>query len=279
MIRSENTQKYKRNLYYLCRKWALFIPNLIYKGNDHKYLFILSPPFCGSTLLNQLISTSKNVSCNNNIGTREGQTLPELRGVMFDKNRWNTKAKLPWKKIKNTWRKYWDLSKPILLDKSIPNIMRVKDIKKVFHPISFICMVRNPYAQCEGIIRRNGESADFAAQFALKCLKYQKENIENEKELLHFTYEELCENKEKIAQNIISFIPEISDIKTNNKFSAHNFKTKENMSITNLNNEKISRITKKQLKIINSYFTKEIELLDFFNYSIISENTLPRINN
>ena len=29
--------------------------------------------------------------------------------------------------------KYWDQTKPVLLDKSIPNIMRVKEIKKEFY--------------------------------------------------------------------------------------------------------------------------------------------------
>ena len=55
--------------------------------------------------------------------------------------------------------------------------MRVKDIKEVFNPIMFICMVRNPYAQAEGIIRRNKATPEYAAKFALKCLKYQKQNL------------------------------------------------------------------------------------------------------
>ena len=42
-------------------------------------------------MLNQIISSSKNVSCNNNIGTREGQTLPGVKKIMFDKKRWDEK--------------------------------------------------------------------------------------------------------------------------------------------------------------------------------------------
>ena len=261
-------QNFRRNIYYKIIKYGLIIPNLLTQNKQHKYLFILSPPFCGSTLLNQLISTSENVSCNNNIGTREGQTLPEVRGIMFEKNRWEKNANLPWEQIKRVWHKYWDLSKVILLDKSIPNIMRVKEIKSVFSPISFICMVRNPYAQCEGIMRRNGKSAEFAAKFAIDCLRYQKENIENEKNLLFFSYEELCENKDNVVKNIISFIPELADIKSEQKFKAHNFKTTGEMKITNLNPEKIAKITKEQLNTINKYFKQEEELLNYFNYAI-----------
>ena len=122
--------------------------------------------------------------------------------VMPNNNAQNTI--LPWKQIKTIWHKYWDLSKPILLEKSIPNIIRNKEIKEVFSPICFLCMVRNPYAQCEGIIRRNGKSAEYAAKFTISCLRYQKENIESEKNLLFFTYEELCENKNQVINNIIS---------------------------------------------------------------------------
>ena len=43
---------------------------------------------------------------------------------MFDNNRWDNNVRLPWEKIKTVWHKYWDLSKPILLDKSTPNIMK-----------------------------------------------------------------------------------------------------------------------------------------------------------
>ena len=221
------SQRLKRYIYYCFNRLRLIIPNLWYKNKEHKYLFILSPPFCGSTLLTQLISSSANVSCNNNIDTREGQTLPWAIDLMFQDNRWNKDTTLPWKKIKNIWHKYWDLSKPILLEKSPPNIMRTKEIRKNFSPISFICMVRNPYAQCESIIRRNGKSVAYAAKFALKCLEYQKLNIKNEKNLLFFTYEELCENTKEVTNNIISFISELKDIKSEKKLKHITLKQKK----------------------------------------------------
>ena len=41
------------------------------------------------------------------------------------------------------------------------------------------------------------------------------------------------------------------------------------MAITNLNDEKIAKLSNKQLHIINSIFKKDHELLSYFNYSII----------
>lgn len=263
---------FKRKVYYFFRKKIILIPNIINKNKKHKYLFILSPPYCGSTLLNQIISTSKHVSCNNNIGTREGQTLPEVKNLMFDNNRWNEDIHLPWKKIKKIWRKHWNLSKPILLDKSIPNIMRLNQLKEAFFPALFICIIRNPYALCEGIMRRTGKSAKFAAEFTIKCFTYQIHNINNHKEILFFTYEDLCDNQEKIIKHIKDYINDLEDIDINQKFKAHNFKTKKAMKITNLNNEKINKLQTKDLEAINKVFIKNVSTLNFFNYQIIKQN-------
>ena len=110
---------------------------------ENKYLFILSAPLCGSTLLNEILSTSSNVSTNNNWGTREGHKLPTTRQMMFDHdNRWNTDVDFDWQFINAEWRKYWDVSNPVLVEKSPPNIIRAKSIESAFIPSYFIILIR-----------------------------------------------------------------------------------------------------------------------------------------
>ena len=41
------------------------------------------------------------------------------------------------------------------------------------------------------------------------------------------------------------------------------------MKIQNLNPEKIKKLSSEQLAVINSYFKKEAELLEYFGYSVI----------
>ena len=164
---------YLHLIYYRVLRFYRFFTNILFAKKNHRFLFILSPPFCGSTLLNQILSTSNNLSCNNHLGVREGQLLPEVKDIMFYNKGWDDDVKYPWERIKKIWMKYWDQSKEILMDKSTTNIMRVREISEVFDNISFLAMVRNPYAQVEGIIRRNGATTEYAAEFALKCLKYQ----------------------------------------------------------------------------------------------------------
>ena len=170
----------KREIYYSYIRVIRLISNLFSKNIEHQFLFILSPPYAGSTMLNHLISSSENVSCNNNLGTREGQLLPGVKHFMFQKDRWDENVQYPWEKVRKIWLKYWDYSKPIFLDKSIPNIMRVDEIEKVFSPIKYMCMVRNPYAQVEGLMRRNKQDAKSSAEFAIKCLYYQSKNRKRE---------------------------------------------------------------------------------------------------
>ena len=256
-------------LYYRILKVSRFFTNNLFGRKNHKFLFILTPPYCGSTLLNQILSTSNNISCNNHLGVREGQLLPEVKDIMFYNKGWHSSVSYPWKEIKEVWMKYWDQRKLILMDKTNTNIMRVSEIKEVFEDTFFLAMVRNPYAQVEGIVRRNGATTEYAAQFALKCLRYQKENKDNEKNILFISYEDLCDKTTESIGKIQDFIPNIGSLRTDLEFSAHNFKTKGKMKINNLNKEKINKLSSEQIKIINSYFKQEEELLNYFGYSII----------
>ena len=261
---------YLHLVYYQLVKLSRFFTNNLFGRKDHQFLFILTPPYCGSTLLNQILSTSNNLSCNNHLGVREGQLLPEVKDMMFLNKGWHNEVNYDWPFIRKVWMKYWDQRKAILMDKSNTNIMRVNKVKEVFDKAVFLAMVGNPYAQVEGIMRRNGATSEYAANFALKCLRYQKKNKLSEKDnVLFISYEELCDDKESVVNRIKNFIPEIGDINSDLEFSAHNFKTEGKMKIQNLNSEKINKISKSDLEIVNSFFNKEKDLLEFFGYSII----------
>ena len=272
MILHNSVRWYLHLVYYSILKLLRFFTNNLFGRKDHKFLFILTPPFCGSTLLNQILSTSSNLSCNNTLGVREGQLLPEVKDIMFYNKGWHDKVDYPWEMIKKVWMKYWDQSKKILMDKSTTNIMRVEEINKVFQNSIFLGMVRNPYAHAEGIIRRNNTSAEYAAKFVLKCLRLQKRNKLEVENSLFISYEDLCDKKDEVMKKIQNFIPELKDINSDLEFSAHNFKTKGKMKVRNLNAEKIEKLTKDHIREINSHFIKERELLAFFGYTIIKQD-------
>jgi hypothetical protein len=167
----------------------------------------------GSTLLWRLLQTSPHVSALPN----EGQYLQPVRKIMLP-DRWNPELKLPWAKIKDEWHKFWDLEKPLLLDKSVPNLIRAKQIEAAFPGAHFVAMVRDPYAQCEGIVRRRhrlrmlrqperlpkhlkdtprtGSTRDYAMELAVRQWVWmadrQMRNVQELERVIHFTYEDLA---------------------------------------------------------------------------------------
>lgn len=256
-----------KQIYYSIIKTRNLLKGLFSKQKNNKYLFILSPPYCGSTILHEVLSTSKNVSVNNKLGAREGQTLPGVALHMYNDLhiRWDKSKTLPWKVIKIQWEKYWDQTKVVLLEKSPPNIIRAVEIENEFSPAYFLCITRNPYAFCESVIRKENISAEDAARFVIECFEHQRFNIDNLKNVLYFSYENFTNNIEKTKQEIIDFLPEIADIKTSGKFSAHNYFAQKS-EIINYNTSSIARLKRSELNKINSVFDKNKNLLKSFNY-------------
>jgi len=241
---------------------------------ENTYFFILCPPFCGSTLLNELISTSPNVSTNNERSTREGQNLPGLNRIMALPSRWDEGTQYDWAMIKREWRKYWDVTKPILLEKSPPNIIRAETIQAHFSPAYFICFNRNPYAHCESLMRRSANLRDpaRAARFAVRCLRYQQHNLARLDKVLHVTYEELTEYPAEATGKIERFLPALGALNPHLEFDAHNYKAKK-LPITNLNTEKIGKLSREEIGQMSAVFRQHKDILDFFHYEIMSEIT------
>ena len=264
-----NLDSPKRKLYFFAVAKKIALKNLFFSKKDNQFLFILSPPFCGSTLLTEIISTSKNVSCNNNLGLREGQHLPKVHNLLFTENRWDPNKEIDWNRIKKIWNKYWDRSKSVLLEKSPPNICRANDIDKVFSNSKYICLLRNPYAQIQSNIRRYNTDLESATKKYISYLKFQKNNIETLENTLVMFYEELADNPSKAKKKISNFLPLLEDININLKFNAHNMHQKKQMGITNLNKESIKILSKDQINSINTILNKEQELIKYFNYKIL----------
>ena len=251
-----------------------FLNRLVKRKVENTYFFILCPPFCGSTLLNELISTSPNVSANNERDTREGQHLPGLNKIMALPSRWEESTQYDWEYIKKQWRRYWDVTKPILLEKSPPNILWAEAIQDHFSPAYFICFNRNPYAHCESLMRRsaNLREAENAARFAVRCLQYQRKNLAHLENVLHISYEELTEHPVETTRKIERFLPALGTLNPHLEFQAHNYKSKP-LPIVNLNDEKIAKLSREQVEAMNAVFRKNKAVLDFFHYELMSEIT------
>lgn len=200
----------------------------------------------------------------------EGQRLPTLKNIMFNNvARWDPSTPFDWRYIKKEWRKYWDVTRPILVEKSPPNIVRVPSILQVFPNCSLIILVRNPYAHCESLIRKSNYNPKSAAEFSIFCLQCQKENIKLTNQSLLISYEELTSSPQKITNKITEFMPLLGPLDFDRKFNAHNFHHKK-LKITNLNDQKIDSLNSQQIEQMNEVFQNKLDLLKFFNCNLFS---------
>lgn len=228
------------------------------------YLFVLCPPYSGSTLLWKLLSTSANVSAL----PAEGQFLPELESLMREKP-WDPAHTLPWPEIKRVWESYWNMDRPVLLEKSPPNLIRTQDILAHFHPVRFVVMVRNPYAQSEGLMRRNNWPVKRAANFSMMCLRTQLKNTRELDDTLVLTYESLVANPAQACRQLTEFMPELADMDHAASFEVHSIDGTLKRPITDLNTKKIAALPPDTLAAMNDIFMHHRDTIEAWGYDLL----------
>jgi len=268
-----------RNLSDSLKKESRYFLNLM--RNNAKHLFLLSPPLSGSTAIAKLLQTSPHVAVFPKNG--EGQFLPEAQSKLFVDQRWNPDFEVDWSGVKKIFFKYWSPLKPIRFEKTPPQVVRALELEQVFNKSYFLVTIRNPYAQIEGLLRRQwpfGEygpqtssappaSPKMAAEFWVRVAKHQKYNLEKLQKTCFFSYEELTETPNQVVEKVLQFLPEISTLDTQAKLHAHNITGESITGLKNLNQEKIDRLTLEQIQDINEVLSQNIEILSFFKYSMI----------
>ncbi len=237
------------------------------------YVFVLSPPYCGSTLMHQLLCTSPAVSPNNIFGTREGQALPEVRALIDYRKRWEPDYTYPWPKIKEIWTAHWAHHKPLLLDKSPPNLIRTQAIVQHFSPARFICVTRDPRAHVESLMRRNKIGPEEATRFSLMCLHHQKQNLETLPHIRLIRYEDLVADPEQAKHALLDFLPPLGTLDVRRSFNANSHASKLPIAITDLNEGKWGRIPGGQQTAIEAVFSDNVDVLRYFGYAATDSST------
>jgi hypothetical protein len=243
-----------------------------------KYLFILCSHSSGSTALWKLLQTSVNVSAL----PLEGQFIETVQPIMRA-SIWAEDKELPWAEIKAEWEKFWDTSKPVLVEKSPPNLLEAFEIQKWFPEACFIVMVRNPYAYCEGTKRRGraglgyGPAASYEEIAAgwIRETEYQIRNIKALDRVIQLTYEELTQQPDRIAKRILAFLPEIGKLDLDAPLMIHSLHGWFERPVTDLNAMQIARLTDQDIDEINRSLKLHPEVMSFFGYRYLNSAYNP----
>ena len=225
---------------------------------DNKYIFILCPPLQGSTVLYRLISTSKKVTTFLPLANRPNMWMGEGAGLFepiypeYVPQRWDPNYPLNMSKVGELYHKYWDSSKPIKCDKTPPTICRAKMFEDYFSQLGevyFITQIRNPFY------------VGYSAETWDKYAEFQKWNIENLKNVIHVTYEDLCSNTDETVSRILEKYPFLESFNLDDVIQP--WGGERGGKIKNSNT---------QLRDVESkinYFTNNNYLLKYFDYNII----------
>jgi hypothetical protein len=221
-----------------------------------KYIFVLCPPYQGSTIIVNLLNSSKNVStlldCKTWAG--ESQWLYKKHGDKdYEKNRWDPDYKLNMKLVDKVFNIYFNKNKEIWVEKSPPSICRAKMFQDYFSKLGevyFIISIRNPYS-----------TEPYGADEWIKFAQYQKYNLEHLNNVISISYEECCNDIEKVISKITNKIPELGKIFNNN----HQKNNNERGNLIHSN--KVDRVIDKEKK--NKILKKNIDLVKYFGYNII----------
>ncbi|MCS3672816.1 hypothetical protein GGP66_000220 [Salinibacter ruber] len=231
---------------------------------EPRYLFVLSPPYCGSTLLWKILGTSPAVSSL----PREGQSVEGVAHVMPGTTLLeHPEYEVPWSFVKEKWHEKWDQSHPILLEKSPSNIHRAFEIQDRFRSASFVALIRDPYAFCEGCRRRKPhyDHSD-AAEFWVRCAKSQRHNVQGLDRVCLVRYEDLTGRTEGVLREIEAFMPELRPLRPD---PGPTFTVMGQQSdIRNVNPTKVARLSPHALRTINEALREHEELLSFFGYEL-----------
>jgi hypothetical protein len=130
---------------------------------NHRFLFVCGLHRSGTTLLNKCIADHPEISTfrNTEAPADEGQHLQSVyetdeayggpgvfglkKASFLDENSDLVSIESAVRLFKE-WSKYWDLSKPILAEKSPPNLVRTRFLQALFPNSYFVVVTRHPVA-------------------------------------------------------------------------------------------------------------------------------------
>jgi len=241
------------------------------------FLFIITPPYSGSTALTKLINTSDKTTILQSRG--EGQWL--VPGLC-EKDRWKEEKKVNYESVKAVWLNKYQKQKraneniSVVIEKSPPNMMRIEKLSAQFKDFSFIANNRNPYANCASMLYRLHDGGnldtmqrkkiltDLAQGWLTRSLKIKE--LVSKLSIPLLTYEEFCCKPSAILEILNLPNEALNTIDTSASVKVKDY---DKQPIINQNKRQISNLNEEEIKLISKIIRTESELLRFFTYECL----------
>lgn len=104
------------------------------------------------------------------------------------------------------WSPHWDLGKPVLVEKSPPNLIRTRFLQALFPGASFVMIMRHPVAVSLATQKWSKTSLSSLVRHWLVCHETFERDRPQVKRLLVVTYEELVEGPQACLDRVLGFL-------------------------------------------------------------------------
>jgi hypothetical protein len=242
-------------------------------GEPH-FLFILTPPYSGSTALAQILNTCHGTAFLHR--KAEGQWLvPGLRA----EDRWDPHKEIDWTSVRAVWMERIELVRSLvgrvdlIIEKSPPNLVRLDGLIDTFPNHTLLAFNRNPFARCSSVLCRKPDPTrltepgrfrvleDIAERWLVQA-KWIRKWIE-EKGIPFFTYESFCADPAACIAPLADRLPLLSNVDISSNIRVKDYQPQK---LANQNVRQIAMLRCDDILAIAKVLRKDAELVAFFGY-------------
>lgn len=244
--------------------------------SEPTFLFIVTPPYSGSTALAQVLNSCQE-SCFLN-KKAEGQWL--VPGMCRKPGSWNPETVMDWASVKAVWFKRFELLKhcvqnaEIIIEKSPPNLVRFDMLVRTFPNYVAIAYNRDPFANCASMLYRRHKPQNKTEEERVEILKelastwiFCAEWIKKwivEMDLPYVSYEEFCLNPDSLVKEISRLLPVFKSVDVSKSIKVKDYGLAQ---LTNHNTRQINNLNKNEIEAIREQLEKKKDLVEYFGYS------------
>ncbi len=240
-----------------------------------RWVFVLGLNNSGTSVLQQILGMHPEI----NGLPKEGQylTLSLTRPATQNRSRifatelerfaaYEDNQELNALRVKHDWLASFPDKPGHLLEKSPPNVLRSRWLQRHFQPCSFVALIRNPYAVCEGIVRRKSSvPMETAARHWATGNTALLEDITQLESVLRLSYEELCGDPGGTlgrVEKLLGLSEQFPTACYQNTLPRNNI-TGTEAPLSNFNTKSFERLSSRDIRTINAIAGATMERLGY----------------
>lgn len=246
------------------------------KNNEPFFIFIVTPPYSGSTALCKVLNTSHRSMLLAPNG--EGQNLvPGLCNT----DRWQPGLDVDYESVRAVWLskfqsiKNLTLTTDVVIEKSPPNMVRMEQLSSQFESSCFLANNRDPYANCASILYRRHSADSLDIETRISILQQLAKGWQRRSELIKrlvqkkniplVTYETFCDE----PSSVVEALNIDEDFKASiNPAAEVQVKDYDQQPIINQNERHTRLINSREIEAMSSVLAEKQHLMEFFGYEI-----------